>query len=118
MSANFLEPSPVNFMVTVQPAPDVVFRTASASSTSVPSTAAGPRMYFCHWPSEFWPQATVDSVALAPSPAVARTLSLVQSSLAYSAWSLASGSDAPPVADAEGLALSVGTGSRRPSGRR
>ncbi|CAM5354322.1 hypothetical protein SGRIM128S_04859 [Streptomyces griseomycini] len=105
MSANFLAPLSENFIVTVQPAPVCVFRTASASSTSVPSTAAGPRMYFCHWPWEFWPQATVDSEALAPSPALARTDSLVQSSAAYWAWSSLSVSpEVPPVADGEGAA--------------
>src|SRR3954470_20930530 len=89
MSPNFLVPLPVNSMVTVQPAAVVVLKTACAFLTSVPSTAAAPSTYFCHWPPEFWPQATVGSVAFASLPAVLRTDSLLQSSAAYCAWSLA-----------------------------
>src|SRR3954463_14447367 len=107
MSANFLVPLPVNSMVTVQPAAVCVLKTACAFLTSVPSTAAGPRMYFCHWPCEFLPQATVDSVALAPLPAVARTAFLVQSRAAYCASSLLVPLEEELVADGEALEEAV-----------
>ena len=92
-------------MVTFQPAALCVSKTAWAFFTSVPATSAGPRTYFCHWPCEFWPQARVVSAGLAPSPAFARVACLVQSSAAYSAWSLAAAASALPLGDGEALGM-------------
>src|SRR5262249_22459098 len=82
--------------------------------TSVPATSAGPRRYFCHCFFESWPQATVGSVGLVPTPVLARTALSAQFSWAYSAWSLLVASEAPLLADgealAEGLALEVDDG--------
>lgn len=99
MSANFLEPPDVKSMVTFQPAALWVSKTAAALLMSVPETSAAPSTYFCHWPEEFLPQATVGSVGLTPSPAVARTALSVQSSAAYWAWSLAVAGSTLPLGD-------------------
>lgn len=48
--ANLEPPLPVKSMVTCQPAAVVVFRTAAAFLTSVPSTAAGPSTYLYQTP--------------------------------------------------------------------
>lgn len=103
MAANFLEPPDVKSMVTFQPAALCVSKTAPAFLMSVPATSAGPSTYFCHWPEPFWPQATVGSAGLAPSPAVARSALFEQSSAVYAAWSFAVAGSTLPLGVGVGL---------------
>jgi len=120
MSANFLAPLFVKFMVTCQPAAVWVSKTAWAFFTSVPSTAAGPSRYL-YQTLLIWPQATIGSAGLAPSPALARCAGFVQSSAVYAAWSFAVDASAVPaggVAAGAGEPLAEGAGDGVPSARR
>src|SRR3954453_13612171 len=103
MSANFLAPLLLKFMVTCQPAAVWVSKTAWAFLTSVPSTAAGPSRYL-YQTAEPSPPPPVVSVGLAPSPALLRCAFLEQSRAVYWAWSLAWAEDVsvPPLAGADG----------------
>ncbi len=70
---NFLDPASVKSMVTIH-MPRCWSKAPLASSTSRPSTSAGPRRYFDQTPGASSPQATVDWSGLTPWPAAVRCL--------------------------------------------
>lgn len=105
---NFFEPPPVKSIWTIH-WPVCWLMVALASSTSLPPTSAGPRMYFSHTPS-FSPQASVGSLGFAESPRAPLAFSFVQSSATKSAWSFSVAGSAGGAALSLGAGLSEGPG--------
>src|SRR3954454_7797169 len=113
VSANFFLPSPVKLRSTCQPPVEMpwllVSRPADADFTSVPSTSAGPRMYFSLPSSR---QVTSGLLGLSSFCArmVCRTCAgSEQSSAANSCCSCAVAvASAPPVADGVGVGVADG----------